>query len=170
MRFSLKLLLTAVAFMALSCVALLNANQPWVLVARNLVRLTVVVAIVGTVWCIGKERAWWSGYGVFIVVYINSGFGFLWVEESLTYKAFSYIHPHIASQVTETFSDPSASDSRSVLSRQENPDGSLAVTYLKPMEERFIRVGDAICAVLSGVLGGFIAVAFYRRRPKRVEA
>ena len=129
-------------------------------------RLTVLIAIVGAVWCIDKQRALWGGYAFFIVSYINSGFGFLYVEEPLTYKALSYIHPQIVSAVTETFYPPfgSTNVSNTLLSRAENPDGSITVTYLKPTVEHFIRVGDVIIAVLVGLLGGFIATAFYRRR------
>jgi hypothetical protein len=40
------------------------------------------------------------------------------------------------------------------------------VEYVRPTRDQFVAVGHAILTVVLGVVGGFVAVAFYRRRPK----
>jgi hypothetical protein len=75
-RFSLRALLVAVAFVALSIVATMNANYRWVVALEMLAFLLLFTALVGAIYARGERRAFWIGCAIF-------GWGF-WLAGALT--------------------------------------------------------------------------------------
>ena len=64
MRFSLRWLFVSVAFVAISVVALLNANEYWTFVWRIAILLGLSLAIIGALLSQGQSRALWIGVAV----------------------------------------------------------------------------------------------------------
>lgn len=65
MRISVKGVLLAVAAVAVSCAALINANDVWAAVVYGVTLGCLFVAIVGAIFRRGHRRAFWAGFAVF---------------------------------------------------------------------------------------------------------
>jgi hypothetical protein len=70
MRFSLSWLFVAILLVAVSMVALLNANLLWAAVARTTLVLFLAFAILGGINNAGRIRAFWFGITIVGWVYL----------------------------------------------------------------------------------------------------
>jgi hypothetical protein len=171
MQFSLKWLLVAIAFVAVSLVAMLNANELWQNGFRTAVLFSMLFAVIGALWSVGTVRAFWGGYAIVALCYLTRFFGTDWGSGLITTNALSAIHSHAF-----TFTEEKVENYPSIQLRGYDgdivgvpasySDGTATILVVRPKQHSFIEVGHAVLSVVLGVMGGIIAAAFYRRRPK----
>jgi hypothetical protein len=166
MQFPLRSLLIAVAFIAISLVALLNANELWRVAVRGAVVLMVLIASAGAAWSIGETRAVCGGFVLFSLPFLTVFFGFKSSSDFLSRHLLESIHSRAFAATTEIIRGPfyPATYGGDVLTVDNQKDGTLFVTAIRPKQQDFVVVGHAVLAVPLGVIGGLIARAFYRRR------
>src|SRR5262245_57491251 len=102
--FSLKWLLIAVAFVALSVVALLNANSVWQSAFENAALVFLLVAIVGMVASMGESRVFWFGCFLFGATYFVLATGFFGFERTWRLSpsyGFRHLHKQMFSPQSE---------------------------------------------------------------------
>jgi hypothetical protein len=169
MRFSLKWLLIAVALVAVSVVALLNANNDWRSMVENAALFAILVATAAAVYSAGERRAFCFGFALFGITYflVLASPSFSDARERLfTSAGFRIIHKqlfHAKSDVV-LFREPIDGDVINGTALMQ-PDGINArVMIVRPKLSDFIAVGNALFCIPFGLLGGVIARAFYRRR------
>jgi hypothetical protein len=171
MQFSLKWLLIAIALVAVTLVALLNANDLWQVGFRTAALFTALVAIIGAVWSSGTTRAFCGGYVIVALSFLTNFFGAEWAADLITRDALSKIH-RLAFAFTEekieylTRELRDSYDGDIVGVPASNSDGSATILVVRPKQQHFVEVGHAVLSIVLGVVGGIIAVAFYRRQPK----
>ena len=168
MSFSIKWLLYAVAYIAVSLAALLNANELWRIGCRSAVMLTVLIATAGSVWSSGKKRAFYGGYVLFAVSLFTNFFGQC---EFITANALTAIHKRIFEPVSETVTGPfyPSQYDGDVLTVTNQNNGVLLVSSVRPERLEFLGVGHAVFAAALGVVGGYVAVWFYSHREALIE-
>lgn len=71
--FSIKGLLVAVGFAALSVVALLNANRHWHSGLMNIAVLLLAVSLIGTLWASYSQRAFCGGFFILTLYLLLNG-------------------------------------------------------------------------------------------------
>lgn len=174
MQFSLKWLLVAIAFIAVSLVALLNANEWWRSGFRTAVQFSVLVAVIGAVWSVGTTRAFCGGYAIVTLCWFTRFFGAQWAD-LVTTDALSAIHSQAFAFNEEKVENYGSHihmsyDGDIVGVPAVNSDNSATILVVRPRRQYFTEVGHAAFSVAFGVVGGFIAVAFYRRRPTPIAA
>ncbi len=167
--FSIKGLLVAVGFVAVSVVALLNANRHWHSGLMNLAVLLLAVSLIGTYCSAQSQRA--SCVGFFILGFTYFMLATQWWKFEKTWdlmpqRGLRYAHQHLFEPRQEVvgpvdFSTPGAD----VVSQgQQRPDGTRPVMVIRPSRESFVGVGTAIFSILFGILGGVIGRVIDRRR------
>ncbi|MEX2142621.1 MAG: hypothetical protein WD894_25430 [Pirellulales bacterium] len=168
MSFSIKWLLCAVAFIAVSLAALLNANELWRIGCRSAVVLTVLIAIAGALWSSGKSRAFYGGYVLFALAFYTNLFGDQ--SEFITGNALTAIHQSLFEPTSETVTGSfhPVSYNGDVLTVIHQKDSTLLVTAIRPKRLEFLGVGHAIFSVAWGVIGGYVAMGFYSRRESKM--
>jgi len=175
MRFSLKWLFSGVAFVAVSLVAMLNANELWRIGFRSAVLFSALVAIIGALWSVGATRAFCGGYAIMALSFVTKFFGAEWGSELITMHGLIPFHSLVAAPIDETLSQnrvielTQADHDQEISVKQFIADRMAITSIIRPRRQDFLQVGNAVLSIVLGVIGGFIAVAFYRRRPQRAE-
>jgi hypothetical protein len=170
MQFSLKWLLIAVAFAAVCLVAMLNANELWQNAFRTAVLFSVLVALIGAVASVAATRLFCVGYTIVALLFFTNFFGASWASELITQNILSDLHSRAFPFTEEKigYLGPQTAmnyDGDIVGVPVSNSDGSATILVVRPRKRHFVEVGHAALSVALGVVGGIIAVAFYRRRP-----
>jgi hypothetical protein len=159
MRFSLRWLLVAVAFIAVSVVVLLNANFYWARGMRSVLILSLSLAIVGGIFSQGKSRAFWSGFAICgWIQFVSMGFIHLQTYGRLiTDTGINLLHAQVARSVEEEvayFSGPSNARVEKFEKR----------VVTRPDVRSFTHVAQSVLTASIGVLGGCLAIWLYSRR------
>jgi hypothetical protein len=168
MRFSLKWLLIAVAFVAVSLVALLNANNEWRSAFENISLFTLLVAASAAMYSVSERRAFCFGFVLFGFAYflvLAIGFFNNTRERLLTTAGLRIAHKQLFQAKSDVvlFREPIDGDVIEGTATMQ-PDGINArVMIVRPKLTNFIAVGNAIFCIPFGLLGGVIARALYRR-------
>src|SRR5688500_1127412 len=106
MRFSLKWLLVAVAFVAVGLVALLNANELWRHAFETAIILLFLTSVVGGVASSGQSRAFWTGCAVFVGGWFVVATGFFvssWPNRLITTDGLNAVHGFLISPTQEHY-------------------------------------------------------------------
>jgi hypothetical protein len=165
MRFSLKWLLIAVAFVAVGLVALLQANNVWRVAFENASLFALLVATSAAVYSLGERRAFCFGFVMFGLTYFLFGFFSNSRERLLTTTGLRAIHPKLFEAKSDVIPFEEPIDGDVVGTATMLPGGVNArVMIVRPRLTDFIAVGNAVVCMVFGLLGGVIARAFYRRR------
>ena len=175
MRFSIRLLLGLVTFIAIAIGSLLNANQLWFQV---LLTATILLFVIGTLVAIGRTgaaRAFWIGFVVIGCAYSVAVFGFRPQNKYLlTPKLLEYLYPQVKTEIT--------ADSREELLEQY-PDAERYITeldppalssanlafpnlrvtfhYQFPKRNEFDAIGHCLFTLTFAFIGGSVAKVFY---------
>jgi hypothetical protein len=195
-RFSIRMLMAAIVIAALAMAALKNANA---FLSGMLLLVTLVVvgcAMLGAMTMRGRERHWWMGFALFSGCYLALALALLHSSTvqpllgttHLLGQLHEQMHPamvQVAENLTELQFERKRKTSflESLLSRTTKSDPTVLglqgqlisldhqIVALKsgPTYDQFQQVGHSLFALLSGLLGGTVAVWFYARR-ERAEA
>jgi hypothetical protein len=169
-KYSIRSLLAAVALVAVSIVALLNANRHWRSGLMNLVVLLLALALIGMRYAAPRRRAFCGGFLILGLTYFllaTQWWKFDSTWELLPQKALNYVHARIFQPQIETIGPVDYSlrngEGDIVSQGQQLPDGTLTVTVIRPSRENFAGVGTALYCVLFGVFGGLAATWLNRQ-------
>ena len=192
-RFSLRTLMLFIVLVALELTALRNANIVW---ARVMAMLTIALIGLAVLWAAlrrGRERAWWSGFALAATAYVIVSLGPAW-PQLFTTHLLEWIHAKVVEPGIVSF-EMSRWDKDTLLYTTEAWDGSLHTTKVPESVARsissnellasigpvnpwrsalpgalnrtaFHRVGQALFSLLAGLVGGTLAVVFYRKRAR----
>jgi hypothetical protein len=192
-RFSIRKLMAGIVIAALAMAALKNASAFWSSVLLMVTLAVIGSAMLGAVAMQGREQHWWRGFVLFSGCYLALALG-LFPGETLhpplgtTYflgQLHEQMHPAMvpAKNNLETLvfeRQSKTSFLESLLSRSPKSDANIlsvqgqiisldqqiAVLNSGATYDQFQRVGHSLFALLSGLLGGTVAVWFYVRRER----
>ena len=158
MRFSLKSMLVAFAYIALSCMGLLYANRTWGACFFTGTLLLILLGIVAAFIRRGSAKAFWIGFAIFSGVYF-------WVAmfgEKLEPDAGGGVwhEPKLVTSTILLLLDDALMDGR-LGSRKTTiigaiNDGSWRVTYSFGAAAPTLKVGHSIFTVVFGIVGGLL--------------
>ena len=187
-HFSIRALMAAIVVPALGLAALKKPDQ-WSAGAALLFAIAAVgIALVGAVMMRGRERAWWATFAFFCGGYLVLTFAPVLSTEIaprlVTNTALDYVHSQFYSSMSRPPAwrflwwqreqglarvDRLVAEKRGI----DDPELELAMKFLNQLDTQlqdavdhrhFVRIGHALFALLSGLLGGTVAVWFYGRR------
>lgn len=158
MRFSLRELLIAILLIAVSIVALRQANHIWVGVLRSGLVFVLSAAIIGSVASGGKIRAYWMGFAIagwlqFLSMTLDYCPPFNETEAGVSTWLHSQIVTNVPSDSVHELPMPPRSSSY---------DGGK--TWPWPQPRYFRAAFHCILTGLFALSGGYLAVWFYSRR------
>jgi hypothetical protein len=189
--FSIRARMALILGSAVGLAALRNANEVWARVTTTIALALFCAAVLWTIFLRGHWRAWWLGFAVFSGAYLFVSFSPL--RDGLgARRVLQYIHEKIAGSAIATF-EISRSGPSSILCRVVTSNGDVRVrtvpenvfnsarsqdilfSIAPPSRwqstlpgvanaDAFQRVGDSLFALLSGLVGGMIAVRCWRGR------
>ncbi|MGP0068726.1 MAG: hypothetical protein ACLQGP_34635 [Isosphaeraceae bacterium] len=190
-RRSIRTLMGFVVLIAIGLAALRNANELWAGLMMLLALAAVGVAILGAALLGGRERAWWLGFAVFAGGYLAVSVG-PWVGDAFrqqlitTHWIGDLRHRLIASQVGAWTAEKQALEAElarlkpSTPNFQYDPVVANLTNHLRSAQaaltasrnaglryDHFQRVGHCLCILLSGLVGGTVAVWFRGRRERQ---
>jgi hypothetical protein len=178
-RFSIRVLLIAIAFVAVSIVALRYANNFWCSCFTFLAIVLLLSSIVGIVYSAGAKRAAWVGAAIFggsyfMLLYIpwfrDSG-----IASQLPATPLAvYLHQQLVNAQVPTWQpDGTATtynNNGQIIVRMLDASGRLLsetpLTTTLPDQSDLYQVGHAISAILMMLLGSLIARCFYETMKK----
>ncbi len=152
MRFSLKWMLGAVAFVGFGCVALFNANEAWAAAALGLTVIVLLVAVVGAIH--SNSRAFYTGMAVF-------GWGYLLLTQPL-------VRPLAATDVLLNIIYKPLKRVIPDVSREDIPNGAAFVksgvgfAYQMPIHKHFRAVAHSLFVLVFAIIGGVVGHRFSR--------
>jgi hypothetical protein len=155
---------------------------------------TVAIAMVGAVILRGAERYWWAGFAFFGGGYLAVAVG-PWLSDSFqprlgTTQVLRHAHDRMMAFASPTLDDAELADLRKrrlvlrsvfmevCVRRESDPsliatkralakvDQQLAAADAVPPFDQFRRVGHSLFMLLTGLLGGTVAVWLYMRRER----
>jgi hypothetical protein len=155
MRFSLKTMLAASAFIAVSVAGLHYANLPWAAFFYTAAFLSVLTGIVGSLVCSWPTRAFWIGFAVF-------GGGYFWLalihEARVEVQGFGVQvpEPDLGTTHLLIWAD------RLLRSERSGTPGFQRRSLSGPRSTReyFVQVGHGIFTMLLALIGGALGKAF----------
>jgi hypothetical protein len=155
MRFSVRSLFVAILFVAISVVALLNANAWWVGAARAALILALSLGAVIAIASMGTTRMFWMGFTIVGAVQ----FGVITISTRNPERpyliwegAIHWLHSKVAREVVM----PDFTDVPKI--------GQRVPVILVPYADQFSAVGQCILSAMLGLAGGYIACWSYPRR------
>jgi hypothetical protein len=172
MQFSIKWLLVATGFVCVSLVALLYANDLFRAAFRSAVLLSILTALTGAIWSDGKRSAFCGGYVLFSLPFLTVYFGFKSSSDHFATHLLNAIHSKSFSTSSEVIDGPfypSLFDG-DVLSTTPIQPGAVRVTFIRPKRQHFVEIGHAVLSIVLSVIGGTVAVWFYRHRTRNSAA
>jgi hypothetical protein len=160
MRFSLSWLFVAILLVAVSMVALLNANLLWAAVARTTLVLFLAFAILGGINNAGRIRAFWFGITIVGWVYLAGTIvNYYWFGGDVLNKQLSeLLWTAVGNQAIEP--EQVRMPSRVL------EDGRVVSRYFEyvPLQASFYIVTESIVNIFWALVGGYVAMWFYSRR------
>ena len=187
-RFFIRTLMAFIIVTAVALTALRYANELWAGMMLLVALATSGTAILAAINLRGRERAWWQGFILFSGGYLVAAFGPV-QSHLVTTQLLITMHPVITSpgtgppvypifwrQRAQALAEierlkaagqgPNDRELRGAMNVLANLNTQLAGT---PDQEAFLRVGHCLLALLSGLLGGSIAIWFYAKRVHEME-
>jgi hypothetical protein len=166
-KYSIKSLFVAMALVAVSIVALLNANRFWNHGLMNLVVLLLALALVGMKYAAPPRRAFCGGFLILGLTYFllaTQWWKFENTWDLLPQRALRYLHGQMFQPQSEivpvNFSDR---DADVVFQGGALGSGTVQATITRPSRENFIGVGTALYCIVFGLFGGFVATRMNRQ-------
>ncbi len=106
LNFSIKWLLLAVAYVALSVAALLNANDYWRYGFESVAFLLLLTALLGMSFSLRQRRAFWAGWFVFSAAWFLFALGLFefsrgWTARLITTSGLNSLHGHVITPTSE---------------------------------------------------------------------
>jgi hypothetical protein len=154
-RFSLRWLFAAILFVAISVVALLNANVWWVGAARAALILALSLGAVIAIASKGTTRMFWMGFTIVGAIQ----FGIMTISTGNSERpyliwegAIHWFHSNVAREVVM----PDFTDVPTI--------GQRVPVILVPYADQFSAVAQCILSAMLGLAGGYIACWSYSRR------
>ena len=193
-RFSIRTLMAVIVVCAVGMAALMNANSLWAGMMLLASLAAVGIAMMGAVILRGGEQYWWAGFAFFGGAYLALAFA-PWLSDTFqpqlgTTRLLSFIHAQTQPPMHETLVDLATlnferkrvvadiEQTRRVAGTKNDPSLLAMQKKLADLDARidrfqymatvnhFQRVGHALFALLSGLLGGTAAAWFYARRER----
>ncbi len=192
-RISIRTLMAFVLVSAVGLAALRNATELWAQVMLMTSFLAVGVAVLGASLMRGRERAWWLGFAVFGGGYLALSVGpsvgdpfrqqlvtthwigqlrnlmfasnveYLSLEKQEIEAELAKLRPLIPKFKYDPVVTSLANNLREIQA-QLTASKNAGLRY-----DHFQRIGHTLFALLAGLLGGSVAVWFWRRRERRVR-
>jgi hypothetical protein len=166
-KFSIKSLFVAVALVAVSIVALLNANRFWNHGLMNLVVLMLALALVGMKYAAPPRRAFCGGFLILGLTYFllaTQWWKFENTWDLLPQRALGYLHGLMFQPQSEivpvNFLDR---DADVVFQGGAIGSDTIQAAITRPSRENFVGVGTALYCVLFGGFGGLVATWLNRQ-------
>jgi len=192
LQFSLRHLLVAVAFVAIACVALLNANPWWVrgtwLAAVGLSFVAVLQAIFRR----GERRAFWLGFAIagwLCIVAGSDWFPGLRISRQLPQQILGFLYSRLPESIRlPTIEEPTGRSANGSLVfppstddyASQDPRVTTGLVWLAQQQqpatapnlrhvgfEYFEATGEALWTLLMALLGGLVARWIYRSEAAR---
>jgi hypothetical protein len=168
-KYSIKSLFAAVALVAVSIVALLNANRFWHHGLMNLVVLLLALALIGMRYAAPPRRAFCGGFLILGLTYFVLATQWWKLEktwELLPQAGLRYLHGQIFQPRVEIIGpvDFNVPNADVVSNGRRLPNGTMPVTVIRPSRENFVGVGTALFCILFGLLGGVVASRMNRQQ------
>ena len=161
MRFSLRWLFVAILLIAVSVVALLNANAYWAGAARSTMFLILPLSMVIALASGGVARLFWIGFAIVGAVQFWS-LGFAQgaaAGESLIEVGIEWLHTKVVRDVTIEVGQYQAGKLLRMVPR----------VVPRPNIDYFRVVGHCVVSALLGLLGGCVGAWVYSRRSVRAS-
>ena len=161
MRFSLRWLFVAILLIAISLVALLNANEYWISASRVALVVLLPLTIVGGIFSKGRKRAFWFGFAIVgWTVFLSAGLNdYPPFNEARSEKALQWLHSLIVRP------EPVSLEGwNRITGARLTGTGTIDV----PAFSSFKVVFHCVATLLVGVLGGYAAMWFYLRRERAI--
>ncbi len=159
-RISIRALLIFIIVVAVGLAALRNANDllAGLMLLANLA--AVGVAVLGAIFSQARERAWWAGFAFFCAGYLSLTVGGCLGEtfrpQVVTTPMLRYAYEHI--------------NTSAILREEEikvaRLSGMPPPAAPSPNFYEFERMAHSFFALLTGLVGGTVAVGFYARRER----
>ncbi len=189
-RLSVRSLMAFILVAAIGLAALRNPSDLWAAVMLLVALVAVGIAVLGAVILRGRERCWSLGFALFSGGYLALIFGPGFLTEvtlrPVTTSALGFVHSLVAAgsegelrQILwwqhaqlMTRVDRLTADGRGPGDREFDS----AMRMIASLETQlpgavnyrdFIRIGQCLLALLSGLLGGTVATRFYAWRERR---
>jgi hypothetical protein len=161
MHFSLSWLFLAILLIAVSVVALLNANEYWVSASRAALVVLLPLTIVGGIFSKGRKRAFWFGFAIVgWTVFLSAGLNdYPPFNEARSEKALQWLHSLIV-----RLEPVSLEGWDRITGARLTGTGTIDV----PAFSNFKVVFHCAASLLLGVLGGYAAMWFYLRRERAI--
>jgi hypothetical protein len=187
-RFSIRTLMVSIIGTAIALTALRYANELWAGMMVLVALVTLGTAILAAIHRANCERAWWQGFVLFFGGYLVAAFGPVQFDLA-TSQLLIDMHPVITSPGTgppvyptlwrqraralaqierlkAAGRGPNDRELSGAMNVLANLNTQLAGT---PDQDQFLRVGHCLFALLSGLLGGTIAMWLYAKRVREVD-
>jgi hypothetical protein len=166
-KYSIKSLFAAVALVAVSIAALLNANSYWRSGLMNLVVLLLALALIGMQYAAPPRRAFCGGFLILGLTYFllaTQWWKFEKTWELLPQAALRYLHRQMFQPQNEIIGpvDFNVPNADVVSQGRQLPNGRMSVTVIRPSRENFVGVGTALFCLLFGLSGGLVATRLNR--------
>ena len=189
-RFSVRSLMAFIFVCAIGLAALRNANDLWAGAMLFLALAAFAIAVLGAVILRGRERSCWLGFALFSGGYLTLTFGPGFSTEltlrPVTTTALGFVHSLVAASPSQPpvlwwqHAQLLAHVDRLKAANQGpgDPAYDSAMRMLASLETQlpeavnqgdFVRIGHSLLALLSGLLGGTVAIWFHAKR-QRSEA
>ncbi len=189
-RFSIRTLMVLVVVAAVGLAALRNANVYWATAIAGVVAVVVAASVIGAIGLRGREQYGWAGFAVFSVAYLGVTVGNLLPDPFKDPFRTSALLTYVSNVATHS----SHSQELQRLRQALQLGSSEAKTHLERIDaairddqayvssaarwrswlpgalnaDEFLRVGQSLLALLSGLAGSVVGNIFYARR-KRSE-
>ena len=178
MRFSLKWMLAAVAFVGFVCVALYNANEVWAMAAFGFTLIVLLVALVGAF----HSKSFYIGVAVFGWGYLVLAYVPQFRESVRPVAATDALLDVMCKTMQRDIAfDPNslnnginvdASGEYSPFTFGNSPDVANLVlsvrptraVYRMPIQKHFRAVGHSLFALVFGLIGGAVGRCFSRTK------
>jgi hypothetical protein len=168
-RFSIATLMTFVLVLALGLAALRSGSEAWSTAVFTLTLVLHFTAILGAIYRRGRDRAGCLGFALFGWAYWNLSFG-PWFRAEIgpqlvTTPLLEYLHPKIAPVPPPgAILDP---DGKGWFVRGTSGRWTL---WGWDTRDAFRRTGHSLGAVLFGLMGALVALAFERAEGLRRDS
>lgn len=155
-RFSIRTIMALIVVSAIGLAALGNASHLWAALMLLFALGCVGVALLGAAILRRKERYWWAGFVFFAGGYLVLAFA-PWSSQTFGVRmGATYLREELYSRVSPEI------PGGNTINQQQMFRFARAVNL-----DLFRRVGHSLFSLLSGLMGGTVALWFYARREQR---
>jgi hypothetical protein len=197
-RFSVRSVMLSIIAAAVSLAALRNANALWGAALPSVLVLAVTTSVIGAIGLRGREQYGWAGFLLFSVVYLVVTIGNILPERFEDPFRTSWLLDYVTAAMSMSSSSDEqwlVDEETSMQLFRTSPHPELTAEELDAVESEhklrlamwnfrtrwrswlpgaenqrdFLRVGQSLFALLSGIIGTIVGRIFYARR-NRSEA